>query len=242
MTRAPTRTHFNSSSLMRALADLDTVDATGSGPAFAEKLSHWVSFTDAIALSAVHQSAVDNTPRKSARTSAPAPQELSVALAKVRANVLESITDNSAATGSRAHSRLPEPQTELPAMPASAYEPYRRYYTAHQRNMDASLGPVRATMRAVLARASPRLKQLADLDAALDAILSERESKLLAKIPSLMQRRYLQLRPLDLPHQKAWQIRFGQELQAVLVAELDLRLQPTVGLVEAYKNEMKTTT
>jgi hypothetical protein len=230
---------------MRALADLDTVDATGSGSAFAEKLSHWVSFTDAIALSAVHQSATANAPiapGKSTLTNSPVPEELNQALAKVRASVLESITDNSAATGSRAHSRLPEPQTELPAVPASAYEPYRRYYAAHQRTMETCLGPLRATVRTVLTRTSAGLKQLADLDAALDAILSERESKLLAKIPSLMQRRYMHLRPLEFPQNKAWQVRFGKELQSVLMAELDLRLQPTVGLIEAYTNEMKTTT
>jgi len=35
----------------------------------------------------------------------------------------------------------------------------------------------------------------------------------------------------------AWLARFCHELEAVLLAELDVRLQPTVGLIEALQNE-----
>ncbi|WP_366522267.1 DUF3348 family protein, partial [Rhodoferax sp.] len=31
-----------------------------------------------------------------------------------------------------------------------------------------------------------------------------------------------------------WQLAFGQELQTFLLAELDLRLQPTLGLLDAW--------
>ena len=40
----------------------------------------------------------------------------------------------------------------------------------------------------------------------------------------------------------AWLARFCHELQTVLLAELDLRLQPTLGLLEAYQKEIKPTT
>jgi hypothetical protein len=35
-----------------------------------------------------------------------------------------------------------------------------------------------------------------------------------------------------------WLANFCRELQGVLLAELDLRLQPTVGLIEALSNEV----
>ncbi|MFC3109460.1 DUF3348 family protein [Undibacterium arcticum] len=41
--------------------------------------------------------------------------------------------------------------------------------------------------------ASPRLKQLADLDATFETILRERESKLLATVPVLLKKRFEQL-------------------------------------------------
>ena len=39
--------------------------------------------------------------------------------------------------------------------------------------------------------------------------------------------------------QGAWLSRFCNELQTVLLAELDVRLQPTVGLIEALHNGKK---
>lgn len=87
------------------------------------------------------------------------------------------------------------------------------------------------------------------LDAAFEGILVEREARLLSTIPSLMEKRFNQLRKAHLQTQPtddapdlwmkpgAWMARFCAELQTVLLAELDLRLQPAVGLLEALHNE-----
>lgn len=135
---------------------------------------------------------------------------------------------------------------------APTYEPYRRYYLAHQHDMELKVRPLRTKVRNVLAKASPALKQLADLDAALDAILCERESKLLSTVPALLEQRFKQLfkehqqRLADseqTDHSEFWMkpggwlARFCHELQTVLIAELDVRLQPTVGLIETLNNE-----
>ena len=100
----------------------------------------------------------------------------------------------------------------------------------------------------------PALRQLAALDAALDKALCERESKLLSTVPLLLRKRFEHLLKahqqtlLDTGHadkpdtwmkQGAWLARFCHELQTVLLAELDVRLQPTVGLIEALHNEKK---
>jgi hypothetical protein len=148
---------------------------------------------------------------------------------------------------------LPRPKRGMPAELAGAYEPYKRYYIAHQREMELKIKPLRAKVRAAVAGLSSTLKQLATLDAALDGILVEREAMLLAKVPTLLERRFKQLRR---SHQDAmtssglednadlwmqpggWLTRFGQEMQSVLMAELDLRMQPTVGLMEALDNEI----
>ena len=246
---ALTRTHFHSSSLMRALADLELAGTAAPVAGFAEKLGLWVSFTEAIALSAVHNQA----------SAAPALKRLApqVAIAdevaKTRTGLTHLITRCGTLAGGKAHIKLPEPP-DIATIGPAAYEPYRRFYTAHQREMEASLKPLRARVRAVLASLTPALQQLAALDAALDKILHEREDKLLTKVPSLLQRRFMYLlrthqqelqtngltaTPASWMKDGAWLARFCHELQTVLLAELDLRLQPTLGLLEAYQHEIK---
>jgi hypothetical protein len=136
--------------------------------------------------------------------------------------------------------------------PAAVYEPYHRFYLAHQHDMDSSLRPLRTRVRAALSKASPALRQLAALDAALDQILSDREGKLLATVPALLEKRFRQrfeahrqtlvdTRQADDPAQwmqpAGWLAGFRKELQFVLLAELDVRLQPAMGLIEAFSNE-----
>ncbi len=252
---ALTRTHFNSSSLIRVLADLEVAGAAAGRSGFAEKLGLWVSFTDAIALSALHN---QSQPLSQDRNHAPRKQSVAHAtmadeVTKTHTSLVNLITRRSTLAVGKVPIQLPEPP-DTPSVGASAFEPYRRFYTAHQREMEASLSPLRAKVRAVLGSLSPALQQLAALDAALDNILCERESKLLTKVASLLQKRFMHL--LRTHHQalptsaqnetpalwmkdRAWLTRFCHELQTVLLAELDLRLQPTLGLLEAYQNEIK---
>lgn len=249
---ALTRTHFHSSSLMRVLTDLEVTGAAGAGSAFAEKLGQWVSFTDAIALSSVH----NQTPAAPDIQRSTPVVAIADEVAQTRARLVNLIAPRGTLVSGKAHIQLPEPP-DVAIVGAAAYEPYRRFYAAHQREMESSLGPLRARVRAVLATVNPALQQLAALDASLERILCEREGKLLSKVASLLQRRFLHLwrthqqvmqtsGQADAPalwvKDGAWLARFCHELQTVLLAELDLRLQPTLGLLEAYQNEIKPTT
>ncbi|OYU43759.1 MAG: hypothetical protein CFE44_16625 [Burkholderiales bacterium PBB4] len=240
MTPAPLQTHFNSSRLMHVLADLEGVSTAAVGSGFAEKLGLWVSFTDAIALSAVHSAAQPILPQARVTTQA---TRLAQDLAHTRSGLEALITGRGTLPAGKAAIKLPHVVADDTLPGASAYEPYRRYYTAHQREMESSLGPLRAKVRGELSRSTPALQQLAAMDATLENILSERESRVLAKVASLMQRRFMHLlrthsAPPDAdPKQDPWLVRFGLELQNVLLAELELRLQPTLGLLEAYQHE-----
>lgn len=235
MTRALTRTNFHSSRLIRVLSDLAVVEGADPGAAFAQKLGLWLNLHDAITLCAVlNESAASPTMAQTGGKPV-----ISVALsdefALVRTALVNSIAKNS------------------PSNLGADYEPYRRHYAAQQRALDASVRALRVRVRAVLARASPALKQLAELDATFDAIICERETQLLATVPLLLKRRFEQLRQahqqrLDDMQQAdapalwtaagAWLARFCDELQTALLAELDLRLQPTLGLIEALNHEM----
>jgi hypothetical protein len=254
MARALTRTNFNSSRLIRVLADLAMVDTAGSGSAFAEKLGLWVGFTDAITLRAAHDSGLQSLSDMPSGQSSVARQAVAEEFTQVRTSLVQSIVHIHSANGPRTRIALPSPKVGVSYDDAIAYEPYRRYHRAHQRDMELQVRPLRTKVREVLANASPALKQLAELDAAFDGILSERESKLLSTLPSLLEKRFKQLQKAhQLTHVDSqtadapdlwmkpggWLARFCGELQAVLVAELDIRLQPVEGLIEALKNNIE---
>ena len=240
----PPHTHFNSSQLMRLLADLEGVSTAAVGSGFAEKLGMWVSFTDAIALNAVHST---QTATLSVQARTPQADQLAQEVAQVRSGLVALITGRGTPPVGKAAIRLPQTTADDTLPGASAYEPYRRYYTAHQREMESTMGPLRAKVRAALSASTAPLQQLAMLDATLEHILNERESRVLAKVPSLMQRRFMHLLranavPTDTSNKPAtWLAHFCQELQNVLLAELELRLQPTLGLLEAYQHENHAT-
>jgi len=118
--------------------------------------------------------------------------------------------------------------------------------------METSIHPLRAKARDVLSGASLKLAKLAVLDAALDQILLNHESKLLATVPALLKRRFEYVRkqhqlsraddrqaddPVTWMQPDGWLADFFKVLNGALLAELDVRLQPTLGLIEAFGNE-----
>ena len=255
MTRALTRTNLHSSKLIRVLNDLALLDAVEPGTAFAEKLGLWLNLNDAITLCAAHNTSTARQQTQPSKVASIQPAALSDELAELQAALANSITNGNSPRGGKTRMALPAPKLGEPLDVATAYEPYRRYYLAHQRNMDSSVGPLRARAREALAKASPPLKTLAALDAVFDGVLGDREGKLLAKLPSLLEQRFQQLlkahQQVLIETQQAddpaawmkpggWLVRFCHELQTVLLAELDVRLQPTIGLIEALNNEMTT--
>lgn len=251
MTRALTRTHFHSSRLIRTLAELAVLEQHAPATAFAERLALWIDFADAIALCAVHNANGAGPAGALAESSSGAHGSVGEDFARTRARLENAITQGGAPHAGRTQPKLPTLAPGVSAEDASAYEPYRRYHLAQQRDMESGVRSLREKMRGVVGAASPKLKQLVALDAAFDAILVERESHLLSTLPSLLKKRFSQLHQA---HQQAladvqtdsperwmkpggWLARFRSELQTVLLAELELRLQPSLGLLEAFNNE-----
>ena len=119
--------------------------------------------------------------------------------------------------------------------------------------MESVVRTLRSQVRAQLAKSTPALQQLATLDATFENILSEREAVLLGKVSRLLEKRFAQALKQHLkaqadlaadsaPHEVrpaavkplAWLIPIRQAMRTALLAELDTRLQPTLGLVEAF--------
>lgn len=230
------RSGIDSTRLVRLLAGLAVAEpAAAPQPAIAQRLGHWLDWTDAIPMSAMLAGAGGAPAAGSALPgpgSAAGAKPVQAALVRVRADLTRAITGEAQFTPSRP-SASGEPDEGAEA-DRDAFGPYRRACQSLQRSMGLRIAPLRQQARAALGQASPRLARLAALDAVMDEWLAVRERSLLAGVPTLLERRFEQLRQ---QHPQDWAARLGPEVQDVLLAELDVRLQPVEGLIEALGQE-----
>lgn len=214
------RRNFSSSRLVRLLSEAASVDVDASRQDVAEKLGLWLGTLDTLQLHAAHQSikAFAEEAPSGARATAHHPLEEDVQ--RVRAAMVQAITANGSAKAI---------ETD------AGYAPYRQRYLEQQRHIESKIASLRSHVRQVLSRASPRLKQLAYLDTVMDQVIGAREQRLMSTVPVLLEKRFEQLRRAQAD---GWQGTFSQEWQEVLLAEMNVRLQPVVGLMEAFSNEV----
>lgn len=233
------------------------LEPADAGNAFAEKLGEWVHFADAITLSAVHSDAIASPAKSQPKANADMRAAAQAEFNRIQGLLVESIMKSCSSSSARSHIKLPEPRLELPMDLAAAYVPYRRFYEAHQRDMELSIQPLRVNLRDAVAKASPRLRKLAELDAAFEKILREREGKLLSRVPLLLKKHFDRLfkehqqkladthqadHPAGWTQAGGWLARFCNDMQTLLLAEMELRLQPATGLIEALSEETKQDT
>lgn len=254
MTRAAARAPLNSSPLIRFLTERDMIVAAASGQEVGQQLGDWLNFRQAIALHSLLGEAPTQLSVPSRRAPAMGREALREHVRQVRAALEQSIGIG-AAQGSGL-SRIDMPQIEWgdPVDPTTVFEPYRRFIAAHQRQMAAVISTLRAQVRSQLS-ALPALHALAALDAQFEKILQEREAQLLGKVAKLMEKRFVQAMKKQLqnqtdardkqqlpaaqaPNTPHWLATFQQTLRSALLAELDTRLQPTLGLLEAFNPEI----
>jgi hypothetical protein len=200
----------------------------------AERLGQWLNVNEAIALRTT-QAAVAAAGKAAARRAAPPGDsqalhsELQQELQRVRAVLTRSITARDA-------SHRPDPN-DLDI----EWALFHQRLGDQQRRMALSVEALRGHVRQVLAQSTPELAQLATLDAAMEPLLAGREARLLGSLPAFLKARFVALRqqaadPSDsapAPDDLRWLVTFANEFEQTLLAELDLRLQPVIGLIES---------
>jgi len=246
MSRVPPRARLHSSALLRFLTEKALLDGAAEPGDVGQRLGDWLDFRQAIALqafiSALDQAdAVPATP--SVRIDA---QVLRERFARVRAALEQSITLGTVPAPGMP--RIEQPATELPQPidPKTAFDPFRRYALGHQRQMESVIRGLRAQLRGMLDKGTTAQRQLAALDAIFDNVLLEREARLLGQIPAEFEKRFVlalrqhlkalvQAAETDevAPASADWLAPLYEDLRTALLAELDLRLQPLLGLIEA---------
>lgn len=122
-----------------------------------------------------------------------------------------------------------------PAPPlAELLAPFRLHHAQQQRGIAVRVAGLRERLRTqLLQTGSPRLTQLAQLDAVFDRALAERQQQALAGLPGLLfgaRANAHQAREPRTVLAAVW-----TDLLQLLDAELAYRLQPVLGLIEALQ-------
>jgi hypothetical protein len=109
--------------------------------------------------------------------------------------------------------------------PAADQALLNQRYQGVQKAFASRLKALRTLVRQQLAKGPPQLRRLAALDGVMEQMLATREPRLWASVPG------------HLAQRRSASAHLSHDLRALLQAELQVRLQPIVGLVEAARNE-----
>jgi hypothetical protein len=244
MLQAPQRHALSGPALVRLLARLAEADVAESRQSLADRLSQWLGWTDAIALS----SALDGKPPAVAGGARAFGRAEEDECTRVRRSLVSAIASDSVLAGSRRRGLAPSSaQRFVPPVAVDTqteYAVFRQRYLALQQSMETAIGALRGRLRALLATQAPALARLAVVDAVMERALGERERTLLGAVPGLLGGHFERLREGEKrrlaeaqaqAESDAWLDVFRKDLQSVLLAELDVRFQPVEGLLAALR-------
>jgi hypothetical protein len=241
MAQPVTHTARHSSRLVRLLNDYSASTIDVSQNNVADKLGQLFNLSDSISLA----DSLDGLARTAFEPQPALASGARQAFLTARQGMVEFIIKSFVPSEQHQPFRLPPRKTEQQEL-AALVEPYQKFYTLHQSEMDLRCHRLRLQTRQAIAAYSPTLAQLAALDKALGNTLAAHSRKLFATTPKLLLQRCTQLQqqslsvhPADDPTQQAnhWLALFHTEIQHLLLAELEVRLQPTLGLIEALDAE-----
>lgn len=126
-----------------------------------------------------------------------------------------------------------------------AAQPFARFYAVQQSELEHHISGLQRRVRDTLSESSPDMARLATLDRTLFDILAKQTRRAFGVLPPLIAKHFawhcaragdeqgtLAQYPEGNP-QPAWLRHFIKDLRDILLAELDIRLQPVIGLIEA---------
>lgn len=222
----PHRATVGGPTFIRLLARLADVDVAPSSQSLSDRLSQWLDWNRALALS----SALDDPPAP-ADTGAPAGEHLQAECARAREELIAGIRSDPVLAPIREHTVAVDESRTHDGKPAD-FGVFRQCYLARQRAMQSTTGRLRGELRTALAQTSADMAQLAAVDAVMEQALSPREHALLANVPGLLANRFERLRESASP---VWLDTFRRDMRSVLLAEFELRFQPVDGLLAALR-------
>jgi len=238
MTQAQTQTHANPSRLVQLLAELVGADTAASDKLITERLGQLFDLPGSIRLSSV----LDKPAAVPAQT-AVSPQEARAEFLRAHTAIISSALRSFLPGGGSIRLRFPAIATREDFEEAATADALLAFYAAQQRDIDFRIRNLQAATRDTVAGFSPRLAQLAALDAALGDPLAAHNRRFFSAVCSLLGKHvenlideYHQAASADPRDEKLWAAtlaRLRSDMQGLLLAEIETRLQPALGLIEA---------
>uniref|UniRef100_UPI003D78A1A6 DUF3348 domain-containing protein n=1 Tax=Xanthomonas axonopodis TaxID=53413 RepID=UPI003D78A1A6 len=235
MAKVSPRAPLSGPAFIRLLARLSDAHIAQSNHALAERLSQWIDWTRAVAVSKALDGKLPDP------DGLPEPRPLDAeACARVRTGLAASSVAelDALVVRVRAEARNAAPD----------FAPFRQHYLAMQRAMRTATGDLRERLRDLLALVSTDMARLAEVDAVMELTLSPHEQSLLNTVPSLLGAHFERLRDAVQAHHRptddeaapravpdGWLDVFRKDMQNVLLAELDVRFHPIEGLLAALR-------
>lgn len=249
MTQASLFNPINNSRLISELLKVNLIHGEPTHIRFGERLGKLIEFSNSFALADAHYYISKMTWPVGAEDNdqlALQTQEIVNEFLRVRELLVRTII-KSFHPDKRTRFKLPMPNEDDPPEASFNYEPYRRFYAIQQREMDGHIQPLRKFVRDTIEGISLPLKKLASLDEAMGNTLQPYASKQLAQLPKALETHFIELQQRYSVTQNTlaqslekdgWLTIFARDLQVVLLAELDFRLLPITGMIEALHTEV----
>ncbi|WP_227664332.1 DUF3348 family protein [Marinobacter litoralis] len=133
---------------------------------------------------------------------------------------------------------------EVEAGDSVTAETYLNAWLVLQRKVAASSRQLRDKVRKAMKDHNQDLARLAELDSVFDHTMASYTSQCFSHISKVLEQRFHSLQPSsDSPPETGhtpddWLHRYCEDSQNLLLAELDVRLEPVLGLLEACHNEV----
>ncbi len=227
------------SRLVQALCELTEVQVReGAGP-FAQRLGSLVDLADSIQLAAI-QTGLEDMPFRPDVVSA---NGITRHFMAERGAIIRSVVRASVPGASTSRIRFPQVSGDTTLSEAQSPEPYLSFYVAQQSEIDFKVRRLQETVREQMSGLAVELARLAALDRALGQSIAGHSRGFFSAVPALLRSRfdklladYRETVPEDGRTTNSWlpQVeRFRLELRGLLLAEIETRLLPATGLVEA---------
>jgi hypothetical protein len=228
------RTAISGPALVRLLARFADPDVPVAVPAssLSDRLSQWLGWTDAIALS----TALAGDPPAAVSTARTAADSEADAIVEARAALVRTLTrDERSEPNGRGRRRVTRPAPPPADVPVD-YAVFRHRYLSAQQTMETDIAAWRARLRAAVAAQSADMTRLAVVDAVMEQALAARERTLLARVPVLLGKHFeRRKRAHAQAESQAWLDDFRRDMEHVMLAELDIRFQPVEALLAALR-------
>lgn len=234
---------MGSSELVRNLLPLLEKDWPVSQARFSERLTENMDFSSSLKLSELHGHLrlLDKKAQHSdvGTVSEDKKKALNSAFERVHRSIIQNIEQSF--DDAVEQPRFPLPKVDLQCGPLDL-SAYRSFYQAQQTEMSAKIQGLRTYVREMLAAACLTMKKLSVLDQTLeDTIgypLRSGFSAVTKVVATHSQKVAAQLSQTDQSDKSSLLVQLHSELHSLLLAELELRLQPVQGLIDAFNQEV----